>query len=369
MKTSQRLLTALTVVFAGQVILTADTPPPPPEAPPAPQDFAPAVASAMEEVHRNLARVHETVARDVAHAQHAVLLAQAGHERYDAADVELNLPEPPEPPDLFHVDPTTGITLLSEAGSGGSTAPLVIAAGPVEVDALAETQEDLAILSRILSKAAARGGEPSDPMALGITLSSFPGLRRPQAMYLDGYGAVFMVNVSFPLAAPAEKAEAKPEKPTNTAWEQARRELYGQNRSARYGPRYGDAFTYRAGPGPKAAAFDADRVERLQRDLSDALKNGANLRHVKGEESLVVVISSPRGSGTRQRMIVRAEAGHSTFGGTGGTTTKREELVTGDGSAAASTMVLRVKKGEAEDFAAGKLGPDEFRKRVGVAVY
>lgn len=89
-------------------------------------------------------------------------------------------PEPPEPepPDLF--DPTTGLALVSEAGPGASAAPLVIATGPMAAEALVRTQEDLAIMSRILSKAVSRGGEAADPMALGIMLSSFPGLRRPR---------------------------------------------------------------------------------------------------------------------------------------------------------------------------------------------
>ena len=363
MKTSQRLLTAVTLAFAGQVILVADTPPPPPEAPPAPtlEVAAPAVASAMAEVQRELAHVHKTVARDVARAaqaQHALLLAQARHGSEDAADLDIEVPEPPEPPEPFGmVDVTTGIPFALEGGAGASVAPLFIAAGEVEPGTVAESQEDLAIMSRILSKAAARGGESADPMALGIMLSSFPGLRRPQAMQLDGYGALFLVNVSFPLAAPADKAESQPDKPTNTTWEQARRELYGQKRSP------GDVFMYKRGSGRKPVTFEPGRVERLERDLIDALKNGANLRHVKPEENLVVVVSSTGGGGERGMHLVKAEVRR----GYGATT--REEMVTGDGPAGASTMVLRVKKSEAEQFAAGKLGPDEFRKRVGVTVY
>jgi hypothetical protein len=369
MKTSQRILNALAVVFAGQVILIADTPPAPP-APPAPPEAGAEAASPgpAQAVQRELEWVQARPVREV-RAQHAVMIAQAGHGDEDEVEVNIEMaepPEPPEPPDPFGAPHVIGFNGLGMGDAGASVSPLVIPSGPVEPGSLAEDQEDLAIMARILSKAAARGSESNDPMALGIMLSTFPGLRRPQAMHLDGYGAVFLVNVSFPLAAPAAKAQAKPDKPVNTTWEQARRELYGPKGSPRYGSRSsGDVLVYTHNAGRKPAAFDADRVERLQRDLAEALKNGANLRHVKPEENLVVVVTSP--AGDRPVRIVKTEVRRSTGGPAN--ITSHEEATSGEGSGPASTLVLRVRKSEADDFAAGKFDFDEFRKRVGVTVY
>lgn len=369
MKTSQRILNTLAVVFAGQVILIADTPPAPP-APPAPPEAGAEAASPgpAPAVRRELEWVQAHPVHEV-RAQHAVMIAQAGHGDEEEVEVNVELagpPEPPEPPDPFGASHVIGFNGLGMGEAGASVSPLIIPSGPVEPGSLAEDQEDLAIMARILSKAAARGTESNDPMALGIMLSTFPGLRRPQAMHLDGYGAVFLVNVSFPLAAPVTKAESKPDKPVNTTWEQARRELYGPKAPPRYGARSsGDVLVYTHNAGRKPVAFDADRVERLQRDLAEALKNGANLRHVKPEENLVVVVTSP--AGDRQIRIVKTEVRRSTGGPA--TTTAHAGGTGGDGAGAGNTLVLRVRKSEADDFAAGRLDFDEFRKRVGVTVY
>lgn len=365
MKTPVRILQTLALAFAGQVILVADDPPAVPEPPPAPEAIAETVTLAVQQATDAAARAQAQVQRELERAHRAVVIAQARHAG-DEIDLEIEAPEPPEPPDPFGA-------IAGFGGSGGfswtgefpgaSTPPLVIPAGTPEPANLTEAQEDLSILSRILSKAATRvGGGGEDPMALGIMIRSFPGLRSPQALQIEGFGAVFLLNVSFPLAAPAVPADTRTEKPANTTWEQTRRELYGPRRGSP------DVLILKHTGDRKPVAYDPERVERLQRDLVEALKNAANLRHLKADEQIVAVVSG-QGGGERGARVVRAEVRRST-GDARPRTETRETTLTGEGGGAGgSTLVLRVKKSDATEYAAGTIGPDEFRKRVAVSTY
>lgn len=363
MKTPQFIRSTVAAVFAGQIIVIADAPPPAPPLPAPPE--LPAVhltelTTALAQAGQELSGVQEHV---------TALLAQVVPVAVDAAGPAA-FPEPPSP---FEA----GALVLTDRGiePGGGAAPLVIAF-EIGQEKIAETQEDLTILSRILSKAAGREDDRAEKMALGIVVSSFPGLRRPQAMYLEGYGATFLLNVPFPLAAPAVKDERKPDKPKNTLWEQTRRELYEGHGGfgAGGGPGAGlpdERMLRRYGilPGGarKTAAYDAKRVEKLQQELIEALEQAVNLRHVKPEEYLVVVVSSSVDE--RGVRLVRVEE---RTGANRVPEVRQEErsvVVPHAAGPGANTLILRVKKADADALAAGSIDSGEFQKRVSVRQY
>lgn len=382
MKTVHALLPTLAFAFVGHILVVAQDAPPPPPPPPAPVALdlpLPEVQAAMEQVHQQVQHVNAQVQRQLAHAQRALELAQlqtgSRNLRRDAPPVPEppEAPEAPQPPDdpflgrhleqaLEFVD---GVDWLPRELQGPSTSePLVIPAATTDAVALAEMREDLAIMSRILQKATGRTGDRGDTMALGIVVSSFPALRRPQAMYLADYGAVFLLNVPFPLVAPADTQAAPAEKPTNTAWEEARRELYGPKRAPMSG------WVQKAAGARREVNFEPERVERLKREVMEALKNAANLRQVKPDEQVVVAITSTaggRGGGARETRVLRIEgdrpeAGHAVI-----------ETKVADAPEAAgvggSTLILRVKKADAEAYAAGHLDREAFARRVSLTAY
>src|SRR5581483_928642 len=89
--------------------------------------------------------------------------------------------------------------------------------------------EDLAVMSHLLNKAIEDlpGGPRHAGKVMGIDVFFAPGGSPLRSLYLDNYGAVFFLNVNFPLVAPAEKRPE--EKPAgDSVWEEAREELYGQ---------------------------------------------------------------------------------------------------------------------------------------------
>src|SRR6185436_11833767 len=114
--------------------------------------------------------------------------------------------------------------------------------------------EDLTVMMRILEKAAGTKDD-AKAMAMGIDVLSFGKTSGPRVFYLDGYGAMFVLNVRYPLLAPPAKDEpGETNAPANSEWERARKELYGQ-------PEVADELKGRSTGGE---SFDADRVENLK---------------------------------------------------------------------------------------------------------
>ena len=123
--------------------------------------------------------------------------------------------------------------LLGQSGpSRASGQALIIRTRDLDPESQSQLEEDLHVMSRIVEKAAQP--EPGrGPRAMGIDLVFGPGESPVRSLYLDGYGALFMVDVNFPLL-PLPSIEtnlvenAKPA--TASTWEQARQELYGPPR-------------------------------------------------------------------------------------------------------------------------------------------
>lgn len=398
MKTKQLIVSTLAAAFAGQVVLIAQNPPPPPSEPPpvpdAGQIAAQAVTAAHDIVRTQLDQVNVEVQKQLAQAQQAVQLAQSGGFTgggggYGGGVSFGEAPEPPEPPEppenVFGAGGGMGggmggvgvgmggemggmVGAMTGFGAKATASPLVIFADQPADTRLADTQEDLNIMSRILTKAISRAGEDrEDPFALGIRISSFTTSHQPRALYLEGYGAVFTAMVSFPLTPPASRPVKQAEKAANSTWEQTKQELYGgapKNRSTGMNEemmrRYG--LVLPAVP-KRERPYDPDRVERLKQALLDALKNASNFRHLKPEEQIVVAVSSGDGSAKEVRTVNVVQKGRS---GGGATVTTTES---GDATTPGNTLVIRIKKSDTDDFAAGKLDQAGFAERAKIAIY
>lgn len=294
-------------------------------------------------------------------------------------DVILERSGGAEPAGFFeaHIEPhlTTAarwIEGLPRAGGGTGRSLLVPAALP-DAEQLREAEEDLNVMARVLEKAmGARRGEGESRRAMGIDLFTLGGGNSgPRQMYLEGYGAVFLLRVKFPLVAPETKeVEPPPQKPEKSrgAWDEARADLYGDRR----------------GPGPKrsprgAEPYDEGRVTELKESLIDALENATHMRHLKPGEFITVLVSGGGGGregGERRIVSVKRNAASAGAPGVGDGARPGEantfRWVDPDRpahGAGETTMILRVKKSDVDAFAANKLTKDEFAKAVSVLTY
>src|SRR3989442_7616660 len=130
-----------------------------------------------------------------------------------------------------------------------------------------------------------------------------------------------------------EKPEATKEKSeTDSAWEEAKQELYGQSDPW---VQVGKGFKFGMSPGPQQE-YDKDKVDDLKESLLEALKNATNIRNLKADESITVcafggVSAAP---GKTRAWTKRAPGDDASW---------NEVLVTEDGPLARGTiMTIRV---------------------------
>jgi len=228
----------------------------------------------------------------------------------------------------------------------GSAQPLIIRTSETDPQVQAHLEEDLAVMSRILDKAVMQSAEESGPRhAMGINILFGPGPNSMRNMYLEGYGALFMLNVGFPLVPPPAKSKVKKEEPPgDSTWEEAKREVYGQHVERRIAL-------------PPAPEYSEEQVNSLKDGLFEALKNATNIRELKPDDSITVCAFGGGPAAVRFKALVKR-----------GTKGQPDEDVTVDRSEPASArgtmMTIRVKKSDVDSFAQGKLSIEDFRKKA-----
>jgi hypothetical protein len=230
-------------------------------------------------------------------------------------------------------------------------------------------EEDLAVMTRILNKVTSdRGAREEHDWAMGIALSSMGGSgRRPQSIYLEGYGALFLLNVKYPLVEPAKKVaeDEKSAETTDSEWEQTKEELFGDRLVRRRGP-VTKGFAWRESP---AMEYDAERVSELKKNVLEALKNASNIRDLKPDEFVTVTITGPsnaartavRGVYRSTRPLGKSERGEREVVNI----LKADKELLGE----ETHLIVRVKKSEAEALAKGNLTFEDFQKKASIVAY
>lgn len=265
---------------------------------------------------------------------------------------------------------------------GRSSRPVVVTSQPLDPKELATVEEDLGIMARLLEKEIEReAGAGGPPDALGIAITRLDG-RGPSVMLLEGYGAVFTFKARMPLTPPPARAtERKPDRPSDSPWERTRRELFGPPGGGGGGGVEGDSGRRGAGGGGNSFGsggegwsgrsdhqdYDAKKVEELKKSILEALKQAGNIRALKPDDYLTVVVQGGGGGGFGP-MEIAVETRSTTSSSTGGGPPRVETFVSRGGDAPhgqpSSTLTVRAKKSDAEDFAKGKLTTEQFAKKA-----
>lgn len=255
--------------------------------------------------------------------------------------------------------------------SRGSGRVLVIRFDKGDPAAQANLEEDMNVMSRVLERAVTQKlGDEDGPKASGIQVLFAPDGGSARNMYLEGYGSIFLINVRFPLLAPADKPESEKPKPdTDSSWEDAKRDLYGDRDPWNIGKAL--RFEFHGGePQP----YDAEKVDRLQQSLVESLKSATNIRGLKSDEWIVVtVLGGPTQGPVKVKPARRSTGDRSGPKRAPGSDDEvvwesRDGQAQG-GNARGSIMTLRVKKSDVDEFAKSKMDLDQFRKKVSISTY
>ncbi len=145
-----------------------------------------------------------------------------------------------------------------------------------------------------------------------------------EGIFLEGYGALFLIKVNFLLSAPPEtKSEQRePKEAIDSAWEQAKQDLYES----------GDPTKKVEPISPNQ--YDTYKVDYLKDRLISALKYAANIRKLKPDDTVVVTV---KGKPTAEDV--------------------------------ANVLTLRTTKSDIDAYSQGDLNSESFRQKVKVLVY
>jgi hypothetical protein len=240
---------------------------------------------------------------------------------------------------------------------GGSKAGrvLIIPAAEPEPETIAQLEEDLSVMGRLIEKSV--DSKDRKPKAMGLDVLTFVGPAGAQHLYVGGHGAIFTLRVRFPLSAPpTQTAKDETADETDSTWEEARREVFGPSGLERnvFG-----AFKELERNFKDEEEYDSEKVERLKNSIIDSMKHAARIRHLAADERVTVVITSGSG-GTFEARVGR---GYGRSGGSARVEEVREK------TRLDSVLTIQAKKSDVDAFAKGSLDSDAFRKKVTIMSY
>jgi len=246
------------------------------------------------------------------------------------------------------------IPLLGHSGSGSV---LVVPAAELKGEDLAAITEDMTVMSRIFDK------KLSEKRLATSAGSSFVGLnpfgreigresRTTQAIYLEGYAALFLMKVNFPISPSPEAQEEKKteEEDTDPLWTQMRQEIYAPE----------EADRRRRSDDRPEEKYDAEKVEELKETLIKTLKHAANIRNLKPEESVVLTVIGKAGQPDVSAIERLYGEDYSRYIG---------RTRAGTGFSSPTVLTIRAKKADIDAFAKGALDFDEFRQKTQLISY
>ncbi len=264
---------------------------------------------------------------------------------------------------------------------------LVVRTQELDSETQSNLEEDLNVMSRILDKAT-DGGSARGPRAMGIDLLFRSGGSPVRSLYLEGYGALFMLNVNFPLIAPPapDPEEAKGTKSdTETTWEQTRQELYGVPNPPDHilgmGSSAGAIGSSTGGIGSGNAAigwnvenaeeqdYDANKVERLRQTLLEALKNATNIRQLTDDDSVTLCVVGAPALSSGVRIMRNHTATENTNDEQELAVVIDKHLKSDATTGGRAVMTLQARKADIDRFARGEINLDEFRDLTKTQTY
>ena len=242
-------------------------------------------------------------------------------------------------------------TFRLDAGGPNVSRTLVIPAPDTTAEKVGEIREDLTIMSRVLQKAASPENKGNSRFRFDFGDIRFGGRSDLDALFIDGFGAVFLVEVDFPLTAPAKEAakKAEPKEKRDSAWEEARREVSGKGGS-------GEEWDIEETDDEDSGKFDDGKVARLKERVTAALKSAANVRCLQGSDQVVVQVT---GRGIRRSHAVAMHAD-----------SRSPVVVSSSPGSGAGTSVLtfQTTREAVTAFSEGKLDESEFAKKLRIGL-
>jgi len=333
-------------------------------------------ALAQEPPEKQLQKMEETMAQKQADiAQKAAEVAKKVAEvTQKSAEVAVNEAKLQAAKALEQARLSLDLALFKQNGGAGTV--LVVPTVETKPQDLAMITQDLNIMSRILDKKL----NPDQKDRQGVSYwgrTSTPGRyrsffsddeRTTRAIYVQGYGALFLLKVDFPLSpTPEAIEEEKTEEEIDSVWSQTKREIYspeeadGRQRWEDYTPEPAG----RRRRGRSEEKYDAQKVESLKTTLTEALKHAANIRSLKPDESVILTVR-----GYEPAVAVRTFPAIGAGPDTGVRITHKPMVEVDKMSFfSPAVLIIRAKKSDIDAFSKDELNFDQFRQKAKMLTY
>jgi hypothetical protein len=291
-------------------------------------------------------------------------------------------------------------------GRAGGREVLVIPSTDIKAEDLTAITEDLQVMSQIFDE---RFKEPQEIQGVFIDFGDFFGRdsRSTEAIYMQGYGVLFLMEVNFAFSPEPEAPEKQAEETEDVdpIWQRTRERIFSP-------PGFRDSEFV---PEEK---YSADKIDRLKTELIRTLKHTANIRGIQSDEWIILTVigkarqpggmyqyrylrsGSPRTrtSTSRRRSSSSSRGGYGVRGGMygggmsmggmysgsdmggmaggsmgggmyGGMGSHGEDYYSQTGSASATVLTIRAKKSDVDDFAKGEFDFERFREKVEIFTF
>jgi len=325
------------------------------------------------------------------------------------------VPVPPEPTPAAPTlpAPTAPSPYPTQARSTGyisSRKILVIPAKDIEAEDLDAITQDLQVMSHIFDE---RFKEPRTIKGVFTDFGDFFGRdnRATEAIYLQGYGALFLMEVNFSFSPPSksQEKETKKTEDVDPIWQRARQQIFSPK-------------GFGGGKFVSEERYSAEKIDQLKTELIETLQHAANIRNLTPDEWIILTVighgrqpgefyedyyrsAAPRSRTSRDRRSSRGEAEAGAYGGGmgGGMSMGMGGMMGGMGSMggygggmggygggmmggygemmggmagygemglpSATVLTIRAKKSDVDDFAKGELDFEQFQQTVEIFTY
>jgi len=274
--------------------------------------------------------------------------------------------------------------------NGGAGTVLVVPNAETNPQDITMITQDLNIMSRILEKKLNpdQKDRPSVSYWGRASTSGRPyrsffsdDERTTRAIYVQGYGALFLLKVDFPLSPTPEKIEEeKTEEEIDSVWSQTKREIYTPEEPSK------------RQRGRSEEKYDAKKVESLKTTLTEAMKHAANIRSLKPDEAVILTVRGyepavavrtfPSGGAGPDTGVayggggmggygygVGVYGGMGAYGGDVRITHRPKVEIDKMGFFSPTVLIIRAKKSDIDAFSKDKLNLDQFRQKVQTLTY
>ena len=263
------------------------------------------------------------------------------------------------------------LTLIGgHPGRATSTRSVIIPRDPPDAKNISETEEDMSVMARILEKAVSSKRQKSERTASANIWLLSGSSANPRNLYIDGFGALFFLNVNYPLLPPATKEQATESKSDkDSEWEKTHNELYrpqGSDFNFNFMPFDSGSYVYTTG-GP-TEEYDEDKVSELKENLTAALKNASHIRRLKGDDTVTVIVTG-RSPGSTAKVTTRRSQNGSSSSSSSSSASSWITTSRSGSQPPAARLIIRAKRSDIESFQKDKLSADDFRKKVTMFTY